>query len=319
MFSIVLELPESLAFLTGEVKQKLEEQGCYVTVIHSEKPLDIDIKRSLLKTTNVYVIGSNEIVTDNDFEDAKLLRLVQCFGAGYENVNCQAASQKGIYVANIPGINANSVADLTMGLILALVRPIVKADTFLKKGMWCFWIGHELAGKTLGIFGLGAIGKAVALRAQAHKMGVIAYDIKPDLEFSKKQEIQLVSKTQLLEMADVITLHMPLTEETHNFISKSELDRIKPTAYIVNTSRGGLIDQTALVEKLRKKQIAGAALDVFTKEPLPSADEILSLDNVVLTPHIGGLTFEALERLAEVVVENSLRIKRGEPPLYMVN
>jgi len=259
-------------------------------------------------------------MTENDLKNAKPLRLIQRFGAGYENGDCQAASQRGIYVANITGANGDSVADLTMGLIWALVRHIVKADTLLRNGTWRFWIGHELVGKVLGILGLGAIGKAVALRAQAHgMMTVIAHDVQPDLEFARKHKVQWVSKAQLLKMADTVTLHMPLTEETRSFISKSELSLTKPTAYLVNTSRGGLIDQTALIEALSERRIAGAALDVFAEEPLPPNEEILELDNVVLTPHIGGSSFEALERLARIAVDNCLRVKRGDLPLYVIN
>jgi len=311
MCSITLIFPESFAALTEKMKQELEKHNCEVIVIHSEKPISNGTKRSLLEAVHIYVTGGIGKMTENDLKNAKPLRLIQRFGAGYENVDCQAASQRGIYVANIPGANADSVADLTMGLILALVRHIVKADNLLRKGTWRFWIGHELAGKVLGIAGLGAIGKAVALRAQAHGMKVIAYDVQPDREFARQHGVKYVSKTQLFRTADIVTLHMPLTEQTRNFISKPELDLMKPTAYLVNTSRGGLIDQTALIEALSERRIAGAALDVFAEEPLPPNEEILELDNVVLTPHIGGSTFEALERLARIAVDNLFEGQTG--------
>lgn len=205
MCSIALAFPESFAALTEKMKQELEKRNCEVIVIHSEKPISNGTKRSLLEAVHIYVTGGIEKMTENDLKNAKPLRLIQRFGAGYENGDCQAASQRGIYVANIPGANADSVADLTMGLILALVRHIVKADNLLRKGTWRFWIGHELVGKVLGIPGLGAIGKAVALRAQAHGMTIIAHDVQPDLEFARKHKVQWVSKAQLLKTADIVT------------------------------------------------------------------------------------------------------------------
>jgi len=319
MFKVALIFPGSFRTLVEKMEQRLKGFDFQVITIYSETPIDEQEKRRVLQGVDVYVTGGLERITADALEETTKLRLIQRFGAGYENVDCIAAARKGIYVANIPGANADSVADLTMGLILALVRHIVKADNLLRKGTWRFWIGHELVGKVLGILGLGAIGKAVALRAQAHGMTVIAHDVQPDLEFARKHKVQWVSKAQLLKTADIVTLHMPLTEETRNFISKSELSLMKPTAYLVNTSRGGLIDQTALIEALSERRIAGAALDVFAEEPLPPNEEILELDNVVLTPHIGGSTFEALERLARIAVDNCLRVKRGDLPLYVVN
>jgi len=319
MLKVALIFPESFSFLVKEMKQRLEKLGFEVIAICSESPINERTKREVLQEVDIYITGGFEKITADDLKEANRLRLIQRFGVGYENVDCLAAARKGIYVANIPGANAESVADLTMGLILALVRHIVQADVALRKGIWRLWIGHELAGKILGILGLGAIGKAVAVRAKAHRMKVIAHDIQPDLEFARKHDVEMVSRTELLKTADIVTLHMPLTEETHNFISESELRLMKPTAYLVNTSRGGLIDQTALVKALRERWIAGAALDVFVKEPLSVDEEILQLDNVVVTPHIGGSTFEALERLAQVVIENCQRFSRGDPLLFVVN
>jgi len=319
MCTVALVFPESFAYLAEKINRELEKHGFSVETVLSEGPITKEIKRALFEEVHIYVTGGIERVTGEDLENARFLKLVQRFGAGYENVDCEAAALRGIYVANIPGVNADSVADLTIGLIISLARHIVTADTLLREGVWRFWIGHELAGKVLGIFGLGAIGKAVALRALAHGMKVIAYDIQPDLEFAKTHNVQWVSKEELLKTADIITIHMPLTEETRDFISEPELNIMKPTAYLVNTSRGGLVNQVALVKALRERRIAGAALDVFPEEPLPRDAEILKLDNVVLTPHIGGSTFEALERLARVVIENCLRVKQGEHPLYVVN
>ncbi|MDI3531511.1 MAG: hypothetical protein PWP60_1361 [Candidatus Atribacteria bacterium] len=319
MYKVALVFPESFIRFVEGMKNRLEKEGFEVEVVLSEGPITQEKKRSLLAGSHVYVTGGVEKVVASDLEGVTQLKLIQRFGAGYENVDCEAAARWGIYVANIPGANADSVADLTIGLIIALLRNIVKADAFLRKGVWRFWLGRELAGKVLGILGLGAIGKAVALRARAHGMKVIAFDIQPNLDFAKRHDVRLVSKEELLQVSDIVTIHMPLTERTQNFISEREFELMKPGAYLVNTSRGGLVDHAALIAALQRKRIAGVALDVFYREPLPEGDRILEFDNVVLTPHIGGSTVEALERLGEVVIENCLRVKRGERPLYVVN
>jgi D-3-phosphoglycerate dehydrogenase len=316
---VALVFPESFVRFVEKMKRELERENCEVEIALSERPITQEEKRLLLARNQVYVTGGVEKITASDLEGVELLKLIQRFGAGYENVDYKAAAQKGIYVANIPGANADSVADLTIGLIIALLRNVVKADTLLRRGIWRFWIGWELAGKVLGILGLGAIGKAVALRARAHGMKVIAFDIQPDLDFARKNDVKLVSKEELLRASDIVTIHMPLTETTRNFIAQSEFALMKPGAYLVNTSRGGLVDHAALIDALQSQRIAGAALDVFYEEPLPKEDRVLQFDNVVLTPHIGGSTVEALERLSRVVIENCLRVKRGERPLYLVN
>ncbi len=319
MFKIGLVFPESFLFLCREMEKRLTQEGFEVMIGLSEGPIDENTKKSFLEQADIYVTAGLEKIMANDLSKATRLRLIQRFGTGYENVDCAAAGERGIYVANIPGGNSDSVADLTIAVILALLRHILQADVALRKGVWRFWIGHELAGKILGIIGLGTIGKRVAIRAKAHGMTVLAYDTHPDLEFAAKYNITIVSKNELLKTADVISLHVPLNENTRNLISETELKLMKPTAYLINTARGGLVNEAALVKALREGWIAGAALDVFSTEPLTGNEEILHFDNVVLTPHIGGSTFEALQRLASVAVENCRRVARGEPPLYVVN
>lgn len=319
MVKVALVFPESFSALVKEMQATLAQHGFKVLTVLSDRAIDNDTKQHLLQCVDIYVTGGLEKIAADDLKEVRTLRLIQRFGTGYENVDYTAAAVRGVYVANIPGANAESVADLTMGLILALLRHIVRADNALRKGVWRFWVGHELAGKVLGILGLGAIGKAVTVRAKAHGMKVIAYDIQPDVEFAQKHGVELVSKDELLKTADIVSLHMPLNENTRNCISERELRLMKQTAYLINTARGGLVDQQALVKALRERWIAGAALDVFAEEPLRGTEEILQFDNVVITPHIGGSTFEAFERLAAVVIDNCLRVARGDEPRFVVN
>lgn len=321
MLKVVLVFPESVAVIVDRMADDLRKHGFAVRVVYVRDGTDVEepLKQQLLREAAIYVTGGYEPIRAADLAGTRSLRLIQRFGTGYDNVDCQAAAQRGIYVANIPGVSAASVADLTMGLILALLRFIPHSDASLRRGKWRLWLGHELAGKKLGLIGLGAIGKEVALRAAAHGMTVVAYDVRPDYSFAQAHNISIVSREELLETADVVSLHIPLTPETRGFIGEAELKRMKRSAYLINTARGALVDQRALVRALREGWIAGAALDVFSPEPPSVDDELLSLENVVLTSHIGGATVEALQRMAKVTVDNCLRIQRGEAPLTAVN
>lgn len=321
MLRAVLVFPESAAVVIDRMADDLRGHGFAVRVVYVRDGTDVEepVKHRLLREAEIYVTGGYEPLRAADLEGKTSLRLIQRFGAGYDNVDCQAAGLRGIYVANTPGGNTASVADLTMGLILALLRLIPRSDAALRRGTWRLWLGHELAGKKLGLLGMGAIGKGVALRAAAHGMTVIAHDARPDHPFAEAHGIVIVSREELLATADVVSLHLPLTPETRGSFGEAELKRMKRSAWLINTARGAVVDQPALVRALRERWIAGAALDVFSPEPPGVDDELLGLENVVLTSHIGGGTIEALERLAEVTVDNCLRIQRGETPSTAVN
>lgn len=317
---VALVFPEEYRELSkGKIERRLEALGFEVTSVYSDTPISESLKHMLLESSDIYITGKYERIDARDLERANTLRLIHRFGTGYDNVDWTYAAEKGIYVANLPGINADAVADFTIGLIIALARNIVLAHTCLRKGVWASWIGHELCNKTLGIVGLGAIGSRVALRAIACGMKVVAYDINPNVQFANEHGIRLVSFIDLLREADFVSLHLPLTDRTSKLISESELRSMKRTAYLVNTARAGLVDEAALLKALRERWIAGAALDVFSEEPLCTESELVRMDNVILTPHIAGNTYEAFERGAEIVVENCVRISRGMPPLYAVN
>jgi len=320
MSKVVLVFPESVSGVINNMVEELCKHGFAVQAVYIKDGTSIDetLKRRLLSEADIYITGNYEPIRAEDMDEAPFLKLIQRFGSGYDNVDVQAATQRGIYVANAP-LNSTSVAELTMGLILALLRNIPRADSALRQGIWRLWIGHELAGKKMGLLGLGTIGKEVALRAKAFGMTVIAYDPRPDYSFAESHGVILMSREELLKTADIISLHLPLTPETRVSFGEAELKLMKRSAYLINTARGGIVDQQALVRALRDGWISGAALDVYSVEPPDISDELLKLENVVLTPHIGGATFEALNRMVKVVVENCLKIVKGEPPLTAVN
>jgi D-3-phosphoglycerate dehydrogenase len=320
MFKVVLVFPESVAGIINNMVEELFKYGFAVQAVYVKDGAIVDeaIKRQLLSEANIYITGNYEPIRAEDMDEAPSLKLIQRFGSGYDNVDVQAATQRGIYVANAP-LNSDSVADLTMGLMLALLRHIPRADAAVRRGIWRLWIGHELAGKKLGVLGLGTIGKKVAQRAKAFEMTVLAYDPCPDYSFAQSYDVILMSREELLKTADIVSLHLPLTPETRFSFGEAELKMMKRSAYLINTARGGIVDQQALIRALHEGWISGAALDVFSVEPPNIDDDLLKMENVVLTSHIGGATFEALDRMVKVTIENCLRILRGEPPLTAVN
>ena len=253
---------------------------------------------------------------------APRLRIVARFGVGYDNVDVEACTRRGVYVTYTPDILSGAVADLTWGLIIALARRLIEADRFvrerwtLRRGRLPF--GFDLEGKTLGIIGLGRIGSEVARRAQGFGVKVIYHDVvrKPELEEAYGAEY--VSLQELLQRADIVTLHVPLLPSTERLIGEEELQMMKSTAILINTSRGKVIDQKALVKALKEGWIAGAALDVYEEEPIPLDDPLLRLENVVLTPHIGSATRETRRRMAEVCAQNVRAVLEGRRPPNLV-
>ena len=211
-----------------------------------------------------------------------------------------------------PEATTVAVAELTLGLMLSLARRIPYADASMKRGRWekAGFLGSELRGKTLGIIGTGRIGKAVGYRAKAFFMELLAHDISQDKDFADRTDCKYVDLDTLLRGSDFVTLHVTLTPQTRGMIGKRELGLMKPTAYLINTSRGEVVDEGALVEALRQRGIAGAALDVYEQEPLPTDSPLLELDNVILLPHIGASSIEA-QREAGVVIAQKLREELG--------
>ncbi len=270
----------------------------------------------------VAIVAGTERIDGELLDRAPRLRLVARFGVGYDNVDVEACTRRGVYVTHTPGVLSGAVADLTWGLILALARHLVRADRFVRE-RWALRrerlpFGIDLEGKTLGIIGLGRIGSEVARRAQGFGVKVIYYDVvrKPELEEAYGAEY--VSLPELLQRADIVSIHVPLLPSTEHLIGERELRMMKPTALLINTSRGRVIDQKALVKAVKEGWIAGAGLDVYEEEPIPLDDPLLKLENVVLTPHIGSATRETRRRMAEVCAENVRAVLEGRRPPNLV-
>lgn len=287
------------------ISDPLAEEG--IKILKEEKDFQVDIKTGLtpqelsqiISDYDAIIVRSATRVTGEVIRNSKNLKVIGRAGVGLDNIDLESATQKGVIVMNTPSGNTISTAEHTMSLILALSRNIPQADKSVKEGEWqrSKFMGVELYDKTLGIIGLGRIGTEVAKRAISFGMKVLAYDPYITKEFAQNLGVRLVELKELLETSDYISIHTPLTEQTYHMISKKEFSLMKKGARIINCARGGIIDESALIEALREGKISGCALDVFEKEP-PKDSELLKFSNVVLTPHLGASTEEAQVNVA---------------------
>ncbi|TBU92790.1 phosphoglycerate dehydrogenase [Phytopseudomonas dryadis] len=246
------------------------------------------------------------------------LRLVCKHGVGVDNIDLDAARERGVWVCNVPGANRHAVADFTFALLLALARRIPQADRLTRLGEWPRLFGIGVHGKTLGIVGLGNIGREVARRARGFDMQVLAHEPYPAPGLEAQLGVELCSLDELCARSDFISLHVGLDAATRHLIDAAALARMKPGAMLINAARGGVVDEDALHAALRDGRIAGAALDAFEQEP-PYGSALLGLDSVIATSHIAGYTEEALTALSLACVDNVIRVARGETPLNVVN
>jgi len=253
----------------------------------------------------------------------KQLRVVANYAVGYNNIDIPAATQHGIMVTNTPGVLTDTTADLTWALILGTARRIVAADQFTRHKKYKGWapqlfLGQDVSHQTLGIIGAGRIGQAVGRRAAGFNMKILYYDQNPIPDFEKKTAAKFSDLKTVLSQADIITLHLPLTEKTRFLIDAPEFELMKQTAVLINTARGPIIRETALVQALKNKTIAGAGLDVYENEP-EIHPHLFNLSNVILLPHIGSATHTTRARMARMAAENLVAALHNHPPPNLVN
>ena len=312
----VLIASRSFGKATPDVFDRLKGLGAEVVLNPLERaPTEADMV-ALIKDVDVLISGT-EPVNARVFEAANKLKGIAKHGVGYENIDLAAAKNRNIPVAIAGGTITNSVADMTMALLLALARKIPLGDRAVKEGRWPRAVGLELKGKQLGIVGLGQIGKAVCRRAKGFEMEVIACDTYHDSDFAAQWQVQYVELDILLKTADFVSLHAPGGADTRRLIDSNRLALMKPTAYLINTARGELVDEGALFEALKHDQLAGAALDVFEVEP-PGANPLFGLDNFIAAPHSAGQTNEGLNAMGQITCDNAMKMLKGEEPLFRV-
>jgi glyoxylate reductase len=251
-------------------------------------------------------------------------KVISQMAVGYDNINIQAATRRGIPVGHTPGVLTETCADFAFALLLAAARRVTEGDRSVHQGNWPTWgpyvfTGQEIHGSTLGIVGFGRIGQAVAKRARGFDMRILVHDPKTNPESEKEVGATHVDFDTLLHESDFISLHTYLSKETHHLINRSIFEKMKPSVILINTSRGPIVDSDALIWALQSKKIAGAGLDVFDPEPIPSDSPLLKMENVVITPHIASASIQTRQQMAEIAINNLIAGLKNEELLYCVN
>jgi len=303
-----------------EVREPLEhlrKAGCAILEWREGSGLEEADLRTKVARADAWIVAFHPIGAAL-MDSAPRLRVIAKHGVGVDNIDISAATARGIVVTTAPSANDQAVADLTMGLLLAMLRRIPEANASVKAGRWERFLGCGLSGKVMGILALGRIGQNVARRAKGFGVELIGADPFWPEDAAREIGIRRVEREELFAQADVISLHAPLTPQTTGLIGAAAIAAMKPGVWIVNTSRGRVVDEKAMYEALTSGKVAGYATDVFENEP-PAGSPLLGLPNVITTPHMGTHTRESLQLMGERVADAVLRVFRGERPEFVVN
>jgi len=280
-----------------------------------KKVKDVDALASLL----------SDKIDSEVFDAAPKLKIVAQMAVGFDNIDVKEATKRGIYITNTPEVLTDTTADFAWALLMAVARRVVEADKSVRTGQWkVSWHPSMLSGRDvhnaiIGIVGAGRIGLAVARRAKGFNMKILYYDVIPRPEIEKELGAKRVDLDTIFKVSDFVSIHVPLMKETYHLVNEEKLKLMKKTAYLINNSRGPVVDEKALYEALRDGRIAGAGLDVFEQEPTPLRNPLLKLDNVVVAPHISSASYETRSRMAEMVAENLVAFFEGRTPPNLVN
>tara|TARA_R110000850_G_scaffold100947_11_gene208950 strand:+ start:82800 stop:83759 length:960 start_codon:yes stop_codon:yes gene_type:complete len=286
-------------------------------------PTEVDLRKEphrVVEQVQGYdaVLAGAEIYSREVLEQLSDLKVISRYGVGFDAVDLAAADAQNIVVTITPGVNHHSVAEQAFALLMGIARMTRTQDRAVRSGEWERELTPRVWGSTIGIVGLGRIGQAVATRAIGMGMHVLAYDPFPNEEFAKTHQIKLLSLEELLKQSDYVTLHLPVTPETIDIINRDTLAIMKPGSVLINTARGGLVDENALVEALESGHLRGAGLDVFKKEPLPVESPLIKLENVLLSCHTGGLDQESHRDAYAMAAQNIVKLHQGEWPVECV-
>jgi glyoxylate reductase len=298
----------------------------YDVEIHTGKiPIPKNVLKSKIKDKDGLVCYPYDRIDKDVIDAGTRLKAVSTYSVGYDHVDVKYAAKKGIVVSYTPEVLTRATADLTMALMLAVFRRIAEGDRLIRKNKWKVifgpyeFLGMDLYGKTLGIFGIGRIGKAVARRARGFEMNIIYHNRK---RLSRTEEkslgVRYVGLDELFRKSDVVSIHAPYTKETNEIVNLKLFKKMKKTAFLVNTARGKIINERDIVFALKKKMIGGAALDVFSKEPITSNHPFAKMENVVIMPHGGSSTIETRREMAEICVKNLVLSLSKKKPIYQV-
>lgn len=297
----------------------LQQAGLNVDLIDQDDPPGRDeLLRRVSGAAGLITMLSEKVDAALLAAAGRGLKVVANFAVGFDNIDLPACRQHGVRVTNTPGVLTDATADLAWALILSAARRVVEGDQLVRSGRWTGWtplqlLGLQLTGSTLGIVGAGRIGTATALRSQGFGMRVLYTDSQANRELEQKLGALQVDLPQLLATADVVSLHVPLTPESRHLIGAAELKTMKPTAILINTARGPIIDEAALIEALRDRRLAAAGLDVYEHEPRLTPG-LADLPNVVLLPHLGSAATATRQKMSQMVAENVIAVLRGQEP-----
>jgi phosphoglycerate dehydrogenase-like enzyme len=306
---------------TGENAIKLlREAGCEIVVACKSGSPGGQELTGLIEGMDAVIAGNDQYsAAVLQSPAAARLRIISRWGVGYDGVDVSAATQLGIVIAYTPGLSDESVADYAFALLLALARRVADGHVSMREGLWLPQWGHDLGGKTLGILGFGRIGHAVARRAQGFNLRVIAHDPSPPKTGETQPAVQFVSFDDLLAQSDFLSVHAALTPESRGLIGEAQLRCMKPSAFLINAARGPLLDEPALLRALTEGWIAGAALDVFSAEPLPGSHPFRSAPNLLLSPHQASCGLESGERVSDTAARAIHDLMNGRKPQLVVN
>jgi len=312
----VISTSPSFAKYDNSPIAELEKNGFEFLSFPADVSLE-QLKPHLAETVALIVAFTD--ISEEFLSHAPALKIVCKHGVGVDNIDLEATRNRDVWVTNVPNANKHAVADFTFSLLLSAARQVPQAYEKTKQGLWPRIFATDVYKKTIGILGLGNIGKEVALRAKGFNMEILAYDPYPDVNFAKQHNVQFVDLNSLIARSDFITIHMPLIETTENLFNITTLSMMKKTAFILNLSRGGIINEDDLYTVLSKDIIAGAASDVFVEEPL-TQHPLFTLDNFIGTSHIAGYTEGAVQAIGEQCVENIINLLvNNKKPIYVMN
>jgi phosphoglycerate dehydrogenase-like enzyme len=309
----VLIGPYLLRKQPGRFREILTRAGFEVVDPEGDFALTVDQLRPHLPTIDALIAGG-ERMTPDLFKLAPQLRAIARTGVGYDLIDLAAATAHQVAVTITPGTNHDSVAEQTWALLLALARRIVPNDRVIHNAGWDRALVRPVRGMTLGLVGMGRIGRAVAVRARAFRVRVVAFDTIVDAEFDAQHEIERLSLEELLGCSDVVSLHVPLTDETRGMVNREFLARMMPGSFLINTSRGGLVVEADLRDALRSGHLAGAGLDVLNREPPEPGNPLLGLPNLILSPHIAGTDTQSMREMAELAASTIVELSQNRWP-----
>jgi len=312
-------LVTSTSYGKNDPRLKAELEALVGEVMYNPtgKPLSSAEVARLLPGVDGYIAGL-DVIDRSALQNAERLKVIARYGVGVDSVDLQAAKELSIIVTNTPGANSVSVAELTLGLILVLARQITEAVSASRAGQFPRLAGITIEGKTVGIVGLGAIGRQLARRLAGFDCRLVAHEPYPDVGFASEHQIELVDLDVLLGQADFVSLHLPLLPETRGMVNAAFLGAMKQGAYLINTARGELVDEAALLKALRSGRLRGAALDAFAEEPPDPGNPLFALPQVIATPHLGAQTDGATNAMGRMALQDCLAVLRGQQPLHRV-